>query len=198
MRLSQRIRLALVLFLAWAAIPAISSAAPDGAYPPIAFVGQTYDFYKKQKITLGWALHFAPAGQDPDRADQAIVINYYDRQDDQGHAISAEGIARSMAIQDKDRGATLLPPFATPDPSNPGKYIFFITVYYIYPKDRNGDIWIGKVLQVGNGIVGMLYKQQVYGADDAAIAESVKRWLLRNLNTYGGALSTLAPPPGPK
>ena len=47
----------------------------------------------------------------------------------------------------------------------------------------------------GDAIVGILYKQQVQGADVAAIAASVKNWLLHNLRTYGDALSALTPPP---
>ena len=133
--------------------------------------------------------------QDPDRADQAIVIDNYDAADGQGHVITAEGVARASAAQEKARGAVLLPAFATPDPLNPGKFSFFTTFYYAYPADGNGDIWIGKVSQFGDAIVGILYKQQVQGADVAAIAASVKNWLLHNLRTYGDALSALTPPP---
>ena len=187
-----------LLFAMFAAMAALSPAmAKTESYPPIGFVGQTYDFYKKEKIALGWGLYFAPRGQDPDRADQAIIVNYYDATDGQGHVISAEGVARSMAAQDKAKGAVLLPAFATPDPLNPGKFSFFTTLYYAYPADRNGDIWIGKVSQFGDGIVGMLYKQQVQGTDSAAIAASVKDWLLKNLRTYGDALGALKAPPQP-
>jgi len=174
--------------------PAIAKTV---AYPPVSFVGQTYDFYKKEKIALGWALYFAPRGQNPDRADQAIIVNYFDADDGKGHPISVEGIARAMAEQDKEKGATLLPSFATPDALNPGKYSFFVPVYYLYPADKNGDIWISKVSQFGDTVVGMLYKQQVYGADSAAIAAAVKGWLLQNLRTYGAALGNLSAPPKP-
>jgi hypothetical protein len=184
------------IFIAMAALSPVF-AKSGGTYPPISFVGQTYDFYKKEKIALGWGLYFAPHGQDPARAAQAIIVNYYDATDGNGHAISAEGIARSAAAQDKAKGAVLLPAFATPDPLNPGKFSFFSTLYYAYPADRDGDIWIGKVTQFGDTVVGMLYKQQVQGADSAAIAASVKDWLLRNLRTYGDALTALKAPPKP-
>jgi hypothetical protein len=171
--------------------------AKSESYPPISFVGQTYDFYKKEKIALGWGFHFAPHGQDPDRALQAIIVNYYDATDGNGRAISAESIARSVAAQDKAKGAVLLPAFATPDPLNPGKFSFFSTLYYPYPAHRTGDIWIGKVTQFDETVVAMRYKQQVQGADSAAIAASVKDWLLRNLRTYGDALGALKAPPKP-
>jgi hypothetical protein len=183
--------LAVILATMVAAAPARADSA---AYPPIVFVGQNYDFYRKDRITAGWAFYFAPNRQDPDRSEQAIIVNYFDGMDDAGKTISAEGVARGMAAQGKAKGATLLPPFATPDPLIKGKYNFFISLYYVYPQDRNGDIWIGKVSQVGDQVVGMLYKQQVAGADSTAISDAVKNWLLQNLRTYGSALGALSPP----
>jgi hypothetical protein len=182
---------------------AIGLAAPVAVadtptQPPIAFMGKSYDLYKREKIHLGWALYFAPDHQDPDRADQSIVVDYFDAADDKGNPISAEGVARAMATQDKAKGAVLLPPFATPDPANPGKYNFFVQLYYIYPQDRNGDIWVSKVSQVNGAVVGILYKQRVAGADAGAISDAVRNWLLVNLRTYGTALSALAPPPAGK
>ena len=186
----------LLAFAIFAATAGLSPAYAKGeTYPPITFAGQSYDFVRSAKIALGRAFYCARRGQDPDRADQAIVIDYYDAADGQGHVITAEGVARASAAQEKARGAVLLPAFATPDPLNPGKFSFFTTFYYAYPADGNGDIWIGKVSQFGDAIVGILYKQQVQGADVAAIAASVKNWLLHNLRTYGDALSALTPPP---
>ena len=175
---------------------AAPAAIADNATPPaLVLVGKSYDFYKRERIHLGWALYFAPDHQDPDRADQSIVVDYFDAADDKGNPISAEGVARAMAERDKAKGAILLPPFATPDPANPGKYNFFVQLYYVYPKDGNGDIWVTKTSQVGGAVVGILYKQRVAGADSAAIGDAVRNWLLANLRNYGTALSALVPPP---
>ncbi len=189
-------RVLAVLFAACLAAPAV--VADTTGHPPIAFAGKTYDFYKQERIKLGWALYFAPDHQDPDRADQSIVVDYFDAADDKGHPISAEGVARAMAEQDKAKGAILLPPFATPDAANPGKYNFFVQLYYIYPQDGNGDIWVSKISQADGAVVGILYKQRVAGADSAAIGDAVRNWLLANLRNYGTALSALIPPPAGK
>lgn len=168
-----------------------------GSYLPISFMGKTYNFFKVQEIKDGRGIYFVPGGQNPDQATEAIIINYISSQDSQGNALSAEQIAMAMAQNSKRKGATVIAPFGAPDPLNKSQNAFFMSMYYVYPNDGNGDIWISKVAQAGNKVIGILYKHQVSGPDAATITMNIKSWLAQNLQTYGGALGSLIPPTEP-
>lgn len=169
-------------------------ATADTSVRSFDFVGQTYRLGKIEQIANGDGFYFAPGGQNPDDATEEIILNVYDRQDQQGKSITADGLAESMLGQAKGRGATTVLPFKVPDAANKHRFVYYLTMYYLYPQDGNGDIWLSKILQSGDHVVGILYKHRIDGADANAIAENARAWLLENVKQYSAALDTVAIP----
>ena len=99
-----------------------------------------------------------------------------------------------MQDQAKSRGGTVIMPFKVPDPADKSRFVYYVTMYYIYPQDGNGDIWLSKMLQSGDRTVGILYKHQVDGENAKAIAESARLWLVQNLKDYSSALEKIEVP----
>lgn len=176
---------------------ALGTSTATTAYPPIEFAGQAFDFHDKRPISSGSALYYAPTHQDPDQASQAIIINYYNAKFGDGSVVSAEGIAKGLLQHFSSRGGNPVTSFAVPDKSGNGKFTYFVVSYYIYPSDGDADIWFSKIGEINSGVVGVLYKRQVSGADRDTLAKNVKDWLRQNLKTYGSSLGTFAPPPAP-
>jgi hypothetical protein len=185
--------------LVWAAgllclLTALPSFAQVDVNRSIGFMGQAYNLSKVEKINNGNALYFAPGHQNADQSTEEIIINFYERLDKNGKAITPDGLADAMLAQVKAEGATVIMPFKVPDPADKNRYIYYITDYLVYPQDGNGDIWLSKTLQSGGRTVGVLYKHQVDGANANAIGENAMAWLRQNYKQYSTALETVAIP----
>lgn len=160
----------------------------------IEFMGQSFNLNKFEDITNGNALYFAPGAQDPDQSADEIIVNFYDRQSKEGAEITPEGIADRMQAQAKARGGTVIMPFKVPDPADKSRFVYYVTMYYVYPQDGNGDIWLSKMFQSGDRAVGILYKHQVNGANADAIAANARAWLVQHVKDYSSALENIAVP----
>ena len=163
--------------------------------PALVFAGETFDFHDQQPIRSGSALYYTPGHQDPDRANQTIIVNYYNAKLDDGRTATAEGLAKDLLQHFSSRGGTVVSSFAAPDKSGDGKLTYFIVSYYIYPSDGNADIWFSKIEERDGRVIGILYKHQISGAAADDLTSTVKDWLRQNLKTYGSAIAGLAPLP---
>jgi hypothetical protein len=190
----------MVLLLAGVLQTSGAAGADSPATPAagsLTYEGGAYVLARVQKINNGWAVSFAPAGQDPDAAHEELIVDYLNAADAQGHAVTARQFAVTMLQQSRSRGATIIAPFATPDPANAGGYIYYATFYYVYPQDHNGDVWISRIWQSNDHVISLLYKHRIDGESADVIAASLRSWLKDNVREYGGALGRLAVPSEP-
>ena len=180
-----------MLCLSLTSLPSFAEAAQSKA---ITFMGQTYNLNKVDKINSGNALYFAPGQQNPDHAVDEIIVNFYEQQDKGGNPITPQRLSDSMIAHAQDEGAAIVMPFKIPDPADKSRYIYFMSHYLVYPEDGNADIWLSKIFQSGNRVVGILYKHRVDGKTENAIAENAKAWLAQNAEPYGNALGQIVVP----
>jgi hypothetical protein len=180
---------AAILLAAW------TSAALAEQPAPIAFNGLSFDFRAMGHINNGWGVYYAPGGQDPDQAHDEIIVNYLDRTDGKGNAITAQGMAESMLGSIRAQGGTLVLPFTAPDPAYKGRLSYYMAFYYVYPQDKNGDIWAARVVQDDERALGVLYKHRIDGTDAADIEAKIVAWLKDNMGKM--PIDHLAIPPEP-
>jgi hypothetical protein len=184
----KRLASAAFLLAAWT-----GAALADPA--PITFNGMRFDCRAMGTINNGWGVYYAPGGQDPDQAHDEIIINYLDKTDGKGHAITAEGMAESMLGSIKAQGGNLVLPFTAPDPAYKGRMSYYMAFYYVYPEDGNGDIWAARVVQDEDRALGVLYKHRIDGADATDIEAKITAWLKDNMGKM--PIDHLAIPPEP-
>jgi len=164
---------------------------------PIPFNGVDFTFHSIVKINNGWSALYAPFGQDPTKSRDEIIVNYFDAKDGGGNPITAEGMASGMVSNIKEHGGTTILPFAVPDPTRQGALIYYVTSYYVYPQDGNGDIWRAKVLVWKDRVVGLLVKHQVDGTGAQEIETNIRAWLVENLQSQGPIIDAIQVPPEP-
>jgi len=184
-----RLTAAAFLLAAWTGVALAEQPAS------ITFNGVQFDCRAMGTINNGWGVYYAPEGQDPDQAHDEIIVNYLDKTDGKGHAITAQGMAESMLGSIKAQGGKLVLPFTAPDPAYKGRMSYYMAFYYVYPEDKNGDIWAARVVQDEDRTLGVLYKHRIDGADAADIEARIVAWLKDNMGKM--PIDHLAIPPEP-
>lgn len=179
---------AALLLAAWT-----GAALADPA--PITFNGVDFAFHHVGRINNGWAAYYAPHGQDPEQSHDEIIVNYLDKTDGQGHSITAKGMAELMLGSIDAQGGKLIAPFAAPDPVYQGRLSYVMTFYYVYPRDKNGDIWRARIMQGDDRAFGVMFKHRIDGTDADDIDARIIAWLKDNMSTI--RLDTIALPPEP-
>lgn len=182
-------------FGAAAFLLALWAGAASADPAPITLNGLQFDCRAMGTINNGWAVYYAPGGQDPDQAQDEIIINYLDKTDGKSHVITAQGMAESMLGSIEAQRGKLVLPFTAPDPAYQGRMSYYMAFYYVYPEDRNGDIWAARVVQDEDRALGVLYKHRIDGRGAADIEARIVAWLKDNLGKM--PIDHLAIPPEP-
>lgn len=154
--------------------------------------------YKVQRINNGRSAYYSSDPEHPDAASDTIVVNRMNTQDGQGHAIEPEQLLHEMLDGVRSRGGTIITPFSVPDASSPGHANYYAIFYYVDAKGGHGDVWLSRVFQSKEGVIGILYRHTIDGTGSAAIETNIQNWLLQNVKTFGSALSNLAVPTQPQ
>ena len=162
---------------------------------PITLRGVDFAFHDIGKINNGWGAYYTPGRQEPEQSHDEIIVNYMDKADARGQAITAKDMAERMLGGIKEKGGKVVFPFAAPDKAYKDRLSYYVAFYYVYPQDRNGDIWIARIVQDDERAIGILYKHRVDGADADEIEARVTAWLKEYMEST--PVGTLAIPPEP-
>lgn len=165
--------------------------------PPIFFNGMNFDFHSVKKIAEGSGVYYTPSGQDPNRANDEIIINYLNAKDERGNPITAQGMASAMVANIKAHNANFVYPFAAPDPAHKEQMIYYVLSYSIFPQDGNGEIWRARVMQRGERVIGLLIKHQVDGTGAGDIEAKIKAWMNESLQAEVPMVDAIPIPPEP-
>ena len=158
------------------------------------FNGSSYYLYRIEKITGGWAVYYSPSpDQDPNNSESAVILNYYVGTVE-GQQLTVEAWANLIKAKNTVEGATLLQTFETPDPRNDKQSIFYIPMYFVYPENQSGDVYITKIMQNWDGasVVSVIFKQSVIGQTKTEIEAAANQWLVDNIQTYGKELADIS------
>ena len=179
--------------------PVPSSRAAVADVPAIAFHGQDFALYKAEPILNGWSAYYTVNAQNSDSAPEEIIISHMDARDARGQVVLPAQVFRAMLDKVKSRGGTIIEPtFAVPDMTRPGdQYTYHAAFYYVYTKDRIGDIWMSRVFSTDNGVVGILYRRTMGGSEPAALERDMRSWIAQNLVAYGDSLEAVVVPAQP-
>ena len=162
---------------------------------PITFNGVDFVFHDIGRINNGWGAYYTPWRQEPNQSRDEIIVNYMDRVDAEGHAITAQQLAEKMLGSIKENGGKTLLPFAAPDEAFKNRLSYYVHFFYVYPQDHNGDIWIARVAQDDERAIGILYKHQIDGTDAGDIEAKAVGWLKDNMKST--PIDKIVPPPEP-
>jgi len=180
--------IAVLLLSAWT-----GAAMADPA--PITLHGVDFAFHDVGRINNGWGAYYTPGRQEPEQSHDEIIVNYMDKADAQGNEITAKGLAERMLGSIKAKNGKVIFPFAAPDQAYKSRLSYYLAFYYVYPQDRNGDIWIARVVQDDDRAIGVLYKHRIDGNDEADIEGRITAWLKENMEST--PVGTLVIPPEP-
>jgi len=169
-----------------------ADASQSQPFKPIVFQERTYDCFKYEKIDLGAGAYFVPRRQKPDAADDMIIFNYYTKPIDP--PLTEERAAVAVVQRTLANGGNLVAKFRAPDPLDKSAHAYFVYFFYVYPDDRQGDVWMTKLTRSGDTVVGVNYRHRVHGRDADTIGAHAKEWLVRYGKPAGLALGSLAIP----
>ena len=183
-------------FAAAAFLLAAYAGSASADPPPITLHGVDFAFHDISRINNGWGAYYTPGRQEPEQSHDEIIVNYMDKADAAGNAITAKETAERMLGGIKANGGSVVFPFSAPDKAYKDRLSYYLAFYYVYPADRNGDIWIARVVQDDERVLGILYKHRIDGANVAEIEDRITAWLKQNMeSTPIGALVIPPEPP---
>jgi hypothetical protein len=196
--------LLLLAALTTSAAEAPSSQSPGASQgagrhlPAISFSRQRFLPYKIQRIDNGWGAYYTTDTEHPDTAKDSIVVNHMNTRDGQGRVIEPEQLAHEMLDGVKSRGGTIITPFSVADASSSGRLTYYAIFYYVHAKDGYGEVWMSRVFQSREGVIGILYRHTIDGNGPSGIETNIQNWLLQNVQARGSDLSNLAVPAQPQ
>ena len=162
---------------------------------PITLHGVDFAFHDIGRINNGWGAYYTPGKQQPEESHDEIIVNYMDKADSSGNPITAKETAERMLGGIKANAGKVVFPFAAPDKAYKDRLSYYVSFYYVYPQDKNGDIWIARIVQDDERVLGVLYKHRVDGETADEIEDKVAAWLKQYMEST--PVGTLVIPPEP-